>query len=452
MLHSEGSYRRCVTGLLAVLALILLVSAACSAPDPTPTPTLRLSTATPTPTSTAAVPTPTPSPTLASAPTPTSTPAPTPTPTATPIPTPTPTPVDCFEDSREVLEALRDARDRLEGFEAAVRQLSLLPESSREGYVNGLSETQQEVVDLEALIARGEVLNQHPACEQFRPTTITATPVATPVHPTLTPVLTPTPLPPTPTPDSVAPVPAGSDDSAGSREAASATAVQLPLIGKDCGGYSSEKRDEFDGWASGVRDTVAVEEGYEAPPSGYHLDHNVPVADAWRSGGCRWSISKWREFYNDIGNLNYLPASVNMAKSDSGPADWAFDCGTVAQWIATKAKWGLHSDARERAALELRVRECGDIGAGTSAAPTPTAPAQAWRMSYEKNCNGRWEDVGEPGFFGRCYDGAAGSTGSRPTPTPSSSSESSWRMSYEKNCNGRWEDVGESGFFGRCYD
>ena len=138
-----------------------------------------------------------------------------------------------------------------------------------------------------------------------------------------------------------------------------AVTVWLPPVGNDCGGYSSERRDKFDGWASGVRDAVALEEGYGVPPAEHHLDHHVPVADAWRSGGCEWSIRKWREFYNDTENLNYLPASVNLSKSDRGPADWGFDCTGIWQWIGTKAKWALHSDARERAALERRVRECG---------------------------------------------------------------------------------------------
>ena len=230
-------------------------------------------------------------------------------------------------------------------------------------------------------------------------------------------------------------------------------------MGSDCGGYSSAARDAFEGWASGVRESVARDEGYASPPSGYHLDHNVPVADAWRSGGCHWSVGKWREFYNDTANLNYLPASVNLAKSDSGPADWAFDCRTAFQWIATKEKWGLHSDARERAALESKVSECGgtpSASGSTSPRPTPTpaAPSGPWRRSYEKNCNGPWVDIGEPGYFGQCYDAAAASSpsSSPPTPTPSSSSGSSWRRSYEKNCNGRWVDVGEPGYFGRCYE
>ena len=188
-----------------------------------------------------------------------------------------------------------------------------------------------------------------------------------------------------------------------------AVAVSLPPVGDDCAGYSSAKREEFDGWASGVRDAVAEEEGYGSPPSGYHLDHNVPIADAWRSGGCTWSISRWREFYNDTGNLNYLPASVNLSKSDSGPADWDFDCMTISQWIATKMKWGLHSDARERTALEGSVQECdgltvGTGGAGADPTPTPSTDEGSWRRSYEENCNGRWEDTGEPGYFGRCYE------------------------------------------------
>lgn len=99
----------------------------------------------------------------------------------------------------------------------------------------------------------------------------------------------------------------------------SAVSVWLPPVGNDCGGYSSAKRDGFDGWAPGVRDAAAREEGYESPPSGHHLDHHVPIADAWRSGGCKWSVREWRAFYNDADNLNYLPASENLAKSDKGP-------------------------------------------------------------------------------------------------------------------------------------
>lgn len=189
----------------------------------------------------------------------------------------------------------------------------------------------------------------------------------------------------------------------------SAAPVWLPPVGDDCDGYSSAKRDAFDGWAPGVREAAARDEGHQSPPSGHHLDHHVPIADAWRSGGCEWSVGAWRAFYNDADNLNYLLASENLAKSDLGPADWDFDCAGVLQWIATKAKWGLHSDARERAALERGVGECEDasssIAGESPRRPAPVAAnAGSPRRSYEKNCNGRWEDVGKPGYFGHCYE------------------------------------------------
>ena len=189
----------------------------------------------------------------------------------------------------------------------------------------------------------------------------------------------------------------------------SAVSVWLPPIGNDCNGYAAAKRDAFDGWAPGVRDAVAREEGHASPPSGHHLDHHVPIADAWRSGGCNWSILEWRVFYNDTDNLNYLPASENLAKSDNGPADWTFDCAGVLQWIATKAKWGLRSDARERTALERGVAECDDAPFAARESTRRPAPPVAVsdgsrRRSYEKNCNGRWEDIGKPGYFGHCYE------------------------------------------------
>ena len=168
--------------------------AACSPPEATPTPAPTWL-PTGTPTATPVIPTHTPTPTATAVPTATPTPTltATPTPTATPIPTATPTPVSCFENRHEVLVALNAAREKLSGMESSVDQFHLLPEQFREAEVEGLAETRREVAELEALMAEGDALNEHPACESFRPT---PTPSPTP---TLTP--TPTPIPtPTPTP------------------------------------------------------------------------------------------------------------------------------------------------------------------------------------------------------------------------------------------------------------
>lgn len=160
-----------------------------------------------------------------------------------------------------------------------------------------------------------------------------------------------------------------------------------------------------------LRDCLACGRAYGRPYGMRLCFVRVPrrFRDAWRSGGCNWSVGEWRAFYNDADNLNYLPASENLAKSDLGPADWAFDCAGILQWIATKARWGLHSDARERAALERGVGECeaasSSITQESTRRPAPIATSDgSTRRSYEKNCNGRWEDIGKPGYFGRCYE------------------------------------------------
>ncbi len=100
-------------------------------------------------------------------------------------------------------------------------------------------------------------------------------------------------------------------------------------------------------------------------PRTLDIDHRVPLAEAWRSGGYRWNAAKRRGFANDIGYRHSLVAVgryINRKKSDQDPADWqpqVGKCRYVARWIAVKYRWSLTVDPVEKRALVHRLGVCG---------------------------------------------------------------------------------------------
>jgi Protein of unknown function (DUF1524) len=86
------------------------------------------------------------------------------------------------------------------------------------------------------------------------------------------------------------------------------------------------------------------------------VDHVVPLAEAYRSGGFRWPDDKRRAFANDLSGLVLTRRALNRAKADQDPATWlppnpALHCDYVRLWIAIKQRWALETDAHEREAL-----------------------------------------------------------------------------------------------------
>jgi hypothetical protein len=102
-------------------------------------------------------------------------------------------------------------------------------------------------------------------------------------------------------------------------------------------------------------------------PSGFDVDHLVPLAEAWDSGAHRWNAGTRRRFANDLGyfaSLIAVTASTNRSKGDREPHDWlppktSFRCTYVAQWVAVKWRWRLRVDAVERAFLRTSLVSCG---------------------------------------------------------------------------------------------
>ena len=100
------------------------------------------------------------------------------------------------------------------------------------------------------------------------------------------------------------------------------------------------------------------------------IDHLVPLAEAWASGGYTdgWSAERRGAYANDLDLVPALQAvtdEVNQSKGDRDPAEWLpprqdARCGYAVEWVAVKAAWGLSVDSAEKRALQgLLSGGCG---------------------------------------------------------------------------------------------
>lgn len=102
-------------------------------------------------------------------------------------------------------------------------------------------------------------------------------------------------------------------------------------------------------------------------PTGFDIDHLVPLAEAWDSGARTWTDARREAFANDLDDprtLVAVTASSNRSKSDRDPAEWlppraAAHCRYVREWVAVKLRWDLSVDVAERDTLRSVTDGCG---------------------------------------------------------------------------------------------
>jgi hypothetical protein len=98
--------------------------------------------------------------------------------------------------------------------------------------------------------------------------------------------------------------------------------------------------------------------------SSVQIDHVVPLAEAWRSGGSLWTTSKRQSFANDLADPELIAVSgaSNQSKSDQDPSTWkpraAYACTYAKLWIGSKYAWGLRLQSTEKSALEGMLSTC----------------------------------------------------------------------------------------------
>jgi len=96
------------------------------------------------------------------------------------------------------------------------------------------------------------------------------------------------------------------------------------------------------------------------------IDHDVPLAEAWRSGAWAWTTEQRIAYANDLSyawHLNAVSNSENTSKSDSDPAHWTPPlqstwCLYARAWTTIKARYGLTADQAEWNALLTMARTC----------------------------------------------------------------------------------------------
>ncbi|MGP4091830.1 HNH endonuclease family protein, partial [Streptomyces sp. KR55] len=107
----------------------------------------------------------------------------------------------------------------------------------------------------------------------------------------------------------------------------------------------------------------------------WHIDHLVPLAEAWDSGASGWTSTRRERYANDLGEeraLVAVTARSNRQKADQDVAEWlpndAVVCRYVADWTAIKLRWALAIDPIEQQKLT-------DLAAGCPNAPVTFTPA-----------------------------------------------------------------------------
>ncbi|EDY44013.1 S-layer domain-containing protein [Streptomyces sp. SPB074] len=134
-----------------------------------------------------------------------------------------------------------------------------------------------------------------------------------------------------------------------------AEAVKEPTKGDGCKLTGGE-------WLSYYDEVTVTDAG------GLDVDHMVPLEEAWSSGAHTWTAERREAYANDLTaerSLVAVTAKTNRSKGRRDPAEWlppadSALCTYLEDWTATKLRWGLTADTKERDALAQHAKDCPD--------------------------------------------------------------------------------------------
>ncbi len=92
----------------------------------------------------------------------------------------------------------------------------------------------------------------------------------------------------------------------------------------------------------------------------------VPLKEAWESGAHAWDPATREAYANDLtadATLTATSVEASRQRADLDPAEWLpayapSHCAYIADWIATKLRWGLTVDFREAVKLTEVAQRC----------------------------------------------------------------------------------------------
>ena len=142
--------------------------------------------------------------------------------------------------------------------------------------------------------------------------------------------------------------------------------ASLPVAFEMQAGYD---RDSFDYDYRTTRQQVLAEEYNDGWYDQYngktytetkdvHIDHRVPLHEAWSSGAHAWSPDRKQAFGNDMTNKNSLEVvsrTNNLMKGAKEPHEWmpaTNKCLYLDKWVDVKYNWNLNVDPYEKWYLE----------------------------------------------------------------------------------------------------
>ncbi|CAM8659920.1 Excalibur calcium-binding domain containing protein [Acidimicrobiia bacterium] len=163
------------------------------------------------------------------------------------------------------------------------------------------------------------------------------------------------------------------------------------------------------GWWVSPYDLVA-----SANPGDFDVDHLVPLADAFESGGWQWSAAKRRQFANNQAELVVASASSNRSKGADSPDEWRPPnpeswCAYATGWLGVKVTWDLTATTNERNTLGQMLDTCTLIGLAwprggevvTTTSIAPAGPGTGGGDAYYANCTAARAAGAAPIYLGQ---------------------------------------------------
>lgn len=93
------------------------------------------------------------------------------------------------------------------------------------------------------------------------------------------------------------------------------------------------------------------------------IDHIIPLSNAARNGGQKWSAKEKETFANDLDNLLATSAKENRSKGDKGPGKYMppskkYKCQYAKSYITIAYKYNLSITESDKKVLEKTIKSC----------------------------------------------------------------------------------------------